>query len=216
MESYSQYGQDKFIYENFFKTCARPGFFVDIGAYDGITCSNTLMFERHLGWKGICIEPHPGAFAKMKKFRTAICVNCAVSETPGKAKFLDVKMPNAWAMFSGLKENYDERHMHLIDTLGKITAEIEVEVRRLSYILDKNKIRHIDYMSIDTEGSEWKILQGFDFAKYDVSVLSIENNYHDMNIRKHMVDNGYQLINIFGGIDDLYIKLKLDRAAARP
>jgi hypothetical protein len=55
MQSFSQHGQDAFVYETFFKNDGGQGFFVDVGAYDGVTFSNSLFFERHLGWSGICI-----------------------------------------------------------------------------------------------------------------------------------------------------------------
>jgi hypothetical protein len=51
MQKYSQYGQDTFVYENFFKN-KNDGFFVDIGAYDGVSLSNTLSLEE-LGWSGL-------------------------------------------------------------------------------------------------------------------------------------------------------------------
>ena len=70
MESYSQHGQDLYVYETFFKNSAAKGCFVEIGAYDGVTLSNTLLFERHLGWSGLCIEPLPSAFEKLRTNRS--------------------------------------------------------------------------------------------------------------------------------------------------
>src|SRR5262249_56743026 len=61
MQSFSQLGQDIFVYNTFFRERRTKGYFVDIGAYDGVTFSNSLFFERHLGWQGVCIEPLPSA-----------------------------------------------------------------------------------------------------------------------------------------------------------
>ena len=63
-ESFSQFNQDKFIFENFFPVKS-DGVFVDIGAHDGITLSNTWFFENYLGWTGYCFEPNPSLFAKL-------------------------------------------------------------------------------------------------------------------------------------------------------
>lgn len=205
MQSHSQHGQDRFVYERFFKS-ESSGIFVDIGAYDGVTFSNTLLFEE-LGWRGLCIEPLPGAFEKLKAERKATCLNCAISDSAGTGTFLEVDMPSGFEkMYSGLKANFDERHRKTIAQWGKNAKELKVPIRRLVDILDENSIRRVDYMSIDTEGSEWKILRSFDLHRYDVTVLSIENNYQDQKIRKHMVDSGYRLVHVFANIDELYAK----------
>ncbi len=62
---HSQVGQDRFLLENFFRG-KRGGVFVDIGAYDGETFSNSLFFERTMGWTGLCVEPLPSAFEKLQ------------------------------------------------------------------------------------------------------------------------------------------------------
>jgi hypothetical protein len=65
MQYYSQYGQDKFLFENFFIN-KKEGFFLDIGAHDGVNGNNTFLFEK-IGWSGVCIEPIPSVFEKLKK-----------------------------------------------------------------------------------------------------------------------------------------------------
>src|ERR1700722_4426554 len=129
MQSFSQFGQDKFVFERFFKDSREPGVFVEIGAYDGVTFSNTLLFEE-LGWRGICIEPMPSAFEKLQAARAAICVNCAVSDNAGQGSFLEVEMPSVFEkMYSGLKANYDERHKRTIQKWGRNPQEIKVPIR---------------------------------------------------------------------------------------
>lgn len=114
MQSYSQHGQDTFVYEAFFKGRTEPGTFVDVGAYDGVTFSNTLLFER-LGWMGVCVEPLPPAFSKLRSSRKAICVNCAVADRAGEAMFVEAEMPAPFEqMYSGLKANLDDYHTRLI------------------------------------------------------------------------------------------------------
>ena|ERR1700691_4249257 len=203
---YSQRYQDQFVYETYYKDRSEPGVFVEVGAYDGVTLSNTLFFEEHLNWTGLCIEPLPDAFAKLKGCRRVPCVNCAVSDMSGTATFLDVTLPNVEKTWSGLKANYDERHMQIVRKDNGIIREYKVEVRRLGDLLDTHGMSRIDYLSIDTEGSEWKIIRGFDFQKYDVRILSLENNYQDEKIRKHIIKAGYRFVRTFGGYDELYAK----------
>lgn len=87
---YSQLGQDRYVHEHFFKN-KRNGVFVDIGAYDGITGSNSLFFEKELGWSGLCIEPLPEPFAKLKTIRNCQLVNTCVAAQEGLVEFIKVK-----------------------------------------------------------------------------------------------------------------------------
>lgn len=207
MQSYSQHGQDRFIYETFFKGRTEPGTFVDVGAYDGMTFSNTLLFER-LGWSGICIEPLPTAFEKLKAMRSSICLNCAVADAPGTGTLIQVDMPSGFEqMYSGLKANFDERHRKTIEKWGSNRREVTVQIRRLADILTECGVKCVDYLSVDTEGSEWRILRTFDLEAFAVQVVSVENNYGDEKIRRHMLDHGYRFVKAFGGFDELYVKI---------
>ena len=66
MKYYSQYKQDEFIYNSFFKN-KRDGVFLEIGADDGVRFSNCKFFEDHLNWKGIAVEARKEAYEKLKK-----------------------------------------------------------------------------------------------------------------------------------------------------
>jgi FkbM family methyltransferase len=206
MQSFSQHGQDAFVYETFFKSKDGQGYFVDVGAYDGVTFSNSLFFERHLGWSGICIEPLPAAFEKLRGCRTAVCLNCAVADRDGKGEFVDVDIPNFGKMYSGLRAEYDPRHVQMLNACLTGARLIEVPLRRLADILDENGVGKIDYLSIDTEGGELKILKSVDLKSYDVRVISVENNYEDPAISDHLLELGYRLIKVFSGFDELYAK----------
>ncbi len=206
MQSFSQKGQDVFVYETFFKNHDAKGYFVDVGAYDGVTFSNSLFFERHLGWSGICIEPLPGAFQKLRNSRMAVCLNCAASDRDGVGEFVDVDMPNFGKMYSGLRSEYDPRHIDVLRQYATGSQLINVALRRLPDILDENGVRKIDYLSLDTEGGELKILKSVDLDHYDVRVISVENAYDDPAIRDHLFGFGYRLVKVFDGFDDLYAK----------
>lgn len=206
MQSFSQHGQDLFVYEMFFKNRDSPGYFVDIGAYDGMTYSNSLFFERHLGWPGICIEPLPLAFQALRANRKAICLNCAVADQDGVAKFADVDMPNYGKMYSGLSTEFDPRHAAIIKAHATAVRVIEVPTRRLAQILDEHGVRAIDYLSVDTEGGELKILMNIDLKAYDVRVISVENNYRELAIPGYLMGLGYRWIRTIAGFDEVFAK----------
>src|ERR1700749_2898875 len=111
MKQYSQFGQDSYLYEAYFKHVPR-GTFVDIGAHDGITGSNTFLFES-LGWEGICFEPIPEVYQQLCLNRKCILKNIALSDTTGTAEFRRIKGHSE--MLSGLVSEYSNSHLSRID-----------------------------------------------------------------------------------------------------
>jgi len=78
----SQAGQDYWVYGEVFNE-KRNGFFLDIGAHDGIYLSNTLLLEKRYGWNGICIEGNPDTFVDLQQNRQAVCINTCVDRIEG-------------------------------------------------------------------------------------------------------------------------------------
>jgi FkbM family methyltransferase len=198
---YSQVGQDRFLLENFFRG-KRNRVFLDIGAYDGETYSNTAFFERTMGWTGLCVEPLPSAFAKLSATRTAICENVCLGDCEGEADFLeadDLGGPNE-AMFSGLSTHFDPRHVIRIEAMTKSRIVRRVKLTKLSSLLSRHNLFDIDYCSLDTEGSEPAILSDFDPKRFRIDVFTIENNWDGEEIPRLMAEKGY----------DFFAKLEWD------
>jgi len=156
-------------------------FFVDIGANDGESWSNTLFLEKNLGWSGLCIEPHPTMFNKLVATRDVECINVAVADKDGNADFLCIEGSWEANMLSGLVDKYDPQHRERVDKeylrYGGTSTNIQVPVTTLQSILNTRNISKIDYLSIDTEGAELSILQGLDLLNVDVTLISVETNY---------------------------------------
>ena len=202
---YSQSGQDKWIVETLFPG-KRSGVFVDIGAHDGITFSNTYFLEKELGWLGLVIEPIPAIFEKLAKNRTCTLIQGCISEQPGKQKFQVIEGYSE--MLSGLVDAYDSRHRKRIESeltsYGGTRSEIEVTCYRLSHLLELHSITSVDYLNIDTEGSELRILRGIDWSNVDIKVISVENNYSDYRIPQLLKKHGYHFHSIVGH-DEFYV-----------
>lgn len=208
MGYYSQLGQDRFLNEIVFKN-KKNGTFVDIGAHDGKTISNSLFFEE-LGWEGICIEPLPHIFEQLQKNRKCICENYAISDTESKADFLLI---HGYAeMLSGLLSEYNQMHLGRVDGeihhYGGSKQVISVNTLRLQTLLDRYNINCVDFLSIDTEGSELKILNSIDYSKTRIDYIVVENNYNDNMIRDFMTSKNFELFKKIE-IDDIYINKKL-------
>ncbi|EMR03692.1 FkbM family methyltransferase [Cesiribacter andamanensis] len=203
---YSQYGQDQYIYQKFFKG-QESGFFIEIGANDGITYSNTYFFEKECGWNGLCIEPHPSAYAKLEQNRNCLTMNICVSNKVGINEFL--KIEGYAEMLSGLNEKYDDAHIERINNSIQIHGGkkdiIEIPCKRLDQILDENNISKVDFCSIDTEGGELEIIESADLHYRDINVFTIENNYFGDDLKKMMAKYGYKQVNKLV-CDEIYVR----------
>ena len=206
MKFFSQVGQDRFLLENFFRG-KRGGVFVDVGAYDGEQYSNTLFYERTMGWSGLCVEPLASAFAKLKAGRSAACENVCVADFEGDAEFLEVDdVGPLEKMFSGLSTHFGPRHLKRLESTRDRVFR-RVPVTTLSTLLDKHSLYHIDYCSIDTEGSEFAILSEVDFDRFHISLLTVEDISGDERIPKLMTAKGY---DVFARLDQDFVFKRRD------
>jgi len=206
MRYHSQYKQDEFLNEHIFEG-KENGFFVEIGADDGVCHSNTLFFEKYKSWKGICIEPRKAAFEELIKNRNCACENVCISEKKETKEFTE--FVGRHSQLSGLSGKYSEDHKRRIEKetkeLGLIKRTITVDCENINNILKKHNAEKIDYMSIDTEGGELEILKSIDFANTMIDVISIENNYFDSKIKKYLKSKNYKLIKRIK-VDEIYIR----------
>jgi FkbM family methyltransferase len=190
---FSQVGQDRFVFETFFHG-KRRGVFVDVGAYDGETFSNSLFFERYLDWRGLCVEPLPSAHARLAAARRSINEQVCVADFEGEADFVEADAGSDEKMLSGLAHCFDPRHRDRLKDAGAAQAVRKVRVTRLATLLERHGLFEIDFCSIDVEGAELSILKDLDLSRFRVSVFAIENNYDDSRLAELMRSKGYELV----------------------
>lgn len=201
-----QVGQDKYLNENYFHN-KKNGVFIDIGAYDGITHSNTYFFEKDLGWCGICFEPKSSVFAQLTAVRDCLCINACVGETDGTLDFIEVS--GAPEMLSGPAKSYDPRHFERLKREvardgGSITIK-KVPCVPLNKILDQYAISVVDFLSLDTEGSELEILRSIDFNKVYIYAIAVENNFYEPYIQEFLESKGFKFVEKLENQDDIFI-----------
>ena len=164
----------------------RDGVFIEVGAHDGITQSNTKLLEKYYGWTGVLIEPSEVLFSKLCANRSASrCFQCALGSFEENGTF-------AWGDFDG------GSMASIGGTRTKHVANQRVFVRSLQSILDELDLRHINFFSLDTEGYELNILKGIDFSKTTFDYLLIEiylTQYDD--IISFLLQNGYEMVSCF-------------------
>ena len=191
----SQFGQDQFIYEEVLNK-QEKGFFLDIGASEPIALNNTIFFER-LGWNGIAIEPMKEVYDDLVKHRKCICENVAISSTNEVRKFLSIS--GKAQMLSGLLEGYDVHHLFGVITEviaageanDRLVSIIDMSCVTLASLLEKHRVEHVDYMSLDVEGKELDILKTIDFDAVNIRCMSVENNNKAQAIEPFMISKGY-------------------------
>jgi len=201
----SQYGQDRFLNETFFKNRTN-GIFLDIGAHDGKTLSNTFFFEKTLNWRGLCIEPHPKVFNALKENRSCVLVEgCAWKEDTTKT----FRMIEGYSeMLSGLVDSYHPDHITRINSevnsMNQILSDIEVKCYDISKLLLDNNLTNIDFLSIDIEGGELEVLKCIDYTKVEIGIILVENNYKDQELRTFLDSKGYNFVGELA-IDDVFV-----------
>ena len=199
LKSYSQLGQDIAV-ANFFNQ-KQGGYFVDVGAWDGVEISNTYLLEKQLGWNGICIGPLPKQFESLQKNRACACIQLAAYSQSG--------LEFDFAVYEGISGivNHIDKHLHALDG-----GRIKVHTKTLTEILDENKApSFIEYMSLDTEGSELEVLKGVDWSRYSFGYISIEHNGVEprrSQMRQYLQERGYSFLRENGVDDDYVLRLR--------
>lgn len=151
----------------------RNGFFVEFGACDGVTLSNTLLLERDYGWSGILAEPNPVWHDRLREERNCfisdLCVHRRSGERVGFSAVRD--MPELSRIEAIVPSDIHESNGNRVKS-----NRIDVETISLNDLLNKyDAPRQIDYLSVDTEGSEFDILEEFNFQKYNVHLITVEH-----------------------------------------
>lgn len=181
----------------------RGGFFVEFGATDGKDLSNTWVLEKCFEWTGILAEPgrvwHKDLFANRN---CSISTDCVWRESGKTLNFLESAQPTLSTIRS--YSNSDGRNRlkrgghssYSVNTISLVDLLRHYEAPRL-----------IDFMSLDTEGSEFDILSSFDWDLYQITALCVEHNYTSQRDKIHalLVHHGYRRVyEGISGSDDWY------------
>lgn len=188
---FGQQGEDIFIFNHFLNVYNESGIFVELGGMDGVTYSNTKVFEDYFGYKGVLIEPTI-QYQNMIRYRPQ-CKNfhVAVGLEVGH-----VKMKGTYAT-AGM---VDTMHPDFADRHHPISEEYEVPALPFHDILKMADIPYIDLLSIDVEGGELIVLKTMNF-NIPVYVIVIEldgyNSEKDEACRTILKEEGFSFFKRF-------------------
>jgi FkbM family methyltransferase len=183
--SYSQHGEDILVM-NYFNN--RKGTFLDLGANDGITLSNTFLFYLN-NWKGLMVEGSPFVFDRLKKnFESdnhIQCLNICLSDKEGYYDFYHNINHN-------VNPNIDKENMDLLSTIDEYSFERtknwgsfekhKIWCHTFDEVIKRSNYETFDLISIDIEGMDFKVLNQIDLNKTKTECLIIEynNNIEEM------------------------------------
>ncbi|MEM9139875.1 MAG: FkbM family methyltransferase [Pseudomonadota bacterium] len=208
--SQSQIMQDLWVL--FELTEKRGGYFVEFGATNGVTMSNSHLLEKQFGWHGLLAEPNPTFHARLARERSCTISHACVHAVTGSAvPFMCTEKPAFSRLVAIAPDDVFERE-------GRRTAQREIQVPTIALndLLDEAQApEQIDYISIDVEGAELDILSTFDFDRRRVSLFTVEHNFtpERAGVQALMAANGYsRRFPEFSRFDEWYI----DDALAGP
>ena len=186
-----EYGEDIFI-RRFFKDF-KKGFYVDIGCYHPFKGSLTSHLYKN-GWNGLNID------------LSQISIDLFNISRPN-----DINIRGAVSNINGKTHYYENGPINQQNSLeGKNENQVEIDCYKLETLLKKYNIKKIDYLNVDVEGHDFKVISDFSFSTYQPKLISIEDNFYDLqetfnsNIYKLLIKNGYFLASKYG-VSSIYI-----------
>ncbi len=204
-ESKAQLFQDLIaLYVSEFKV---KGYFVEFGATDGITLSNTYLLEKNYGWSGILAEPgklwHKNLFANRKAY---ISTKCVWRDSGQLLEFNETSIGELSTL-----EVFSNSDTHSVSRISEFKYQVET-ITLLELLEIHSAPEVIDYISIDTEGSEYEILSAFDFDKFRFRFISCEHNFTSSQEYVYNLLTSHGYVRVFEDVsrfDDWYVHPEL-------
>lgn len=198
---YSQFGEDKILFKIFHKKTY--GSCIEVGANNGIDDSISLFFEK-IGWRCILIEPNPLLCREIRAVRKALVYEYAASNQNAIRTLYVVEgavRSHGLSTISTNKEVYDR-----IKKYGFVTRPVQVHTMTLDEILMDAQIKgDIDFISIDVEGHEHEVLEGFSLERWKPIILLVEDNsnFENNSVNNYLRKFGYVRF-LRTGVNDWY------------
>ena len=201
---FSEAGQDMLVKDNFFKN-QKSGFFLEIGAFDGIEGSNCYHFEKFMNWQGIAIEASPLQFEKLKKNRNCKLINIAIGSENKQVEFYEVV--EGFTQMSGINNlNFKDSFEKINKKSNSKINKINIECKTFEKLVLSDQI--IDLISIDIEGNESDVLKTINFDKYKIKVIILENNTpKELSYLKFFKEKNFYYFDRVG-MDEIYYNKK--------
>jgi FkbM family methyltransferase len=196
----------------------RDGFFVELGANDGVSQSNTLYYERYRNWRGVLIEPAPHNYLACRANRSGrshvFCNACTSFDY--KDKFVEIAYSNLMSAPIGLESDIPDPRAHARNPLprtqrgeqARVQPELSIVYGALARPLNDILVEAgapslIDLLSLDVEGAEIEILRGIDHSRFRFKYMCIECRNRE-KLETYLKTIGYRLLEQLSVQDYLF------------
>ena len=196
------------------------GYFVELGANDGVTQSNSLYFEKHRHWRGLLVEPTPHNFLKCRQNRSSdskVCCAACVSFEYDQ-EFVRIAYSNLMSTAVNMASDIPDPHAHaqLGDRFlgtGETVFEFGAVARTLDSLLQEaGAPQQIDFLSLDVEGAELEVLRGVNHQAYRFKYILVEcRDFPRLNA--YLEQQGYRFIEKLSSQDYLFTSVGLSDPA---
>ena len=195
------------LFAIYFSDAKKSGYFVEFGATDGILLSNTLLLEKSLDWSGIVAEPLSTWHERLKKNRGChIDTRCVYSKSN---EIVEFRNTHEYPELAGVEKHLQSdgnKELRRNFTVNEVAT-----VSLMDLLATYDAPRSIDYLSVDTEGSELEILNAFDFSAYSIAMLTVEHNFVDDQrgkLKNLLEKNGFvRVLESISKWDDWYLNV---------
>ena len=191
--SHSKDNIDKKVLERL--SFKKNGIYIECGASDGITYSNSFLLEQKYGWTGLLVEPIQDQFDALVKYRkNSICAKYILTSSEDSGKKINIVNAGPESIIideqiENLSMSNTER-MSLLDSQKMIKGEEFVKSISISELLDKYNIEEVDVFFLDVEGSEISVLNGLDTKKHKIKNIVVETGSID-SFKDYMYTIGF-------------------------
>jgi FkbM family methyltransferase len=221
--TFSDFGQDRWVVDEVFgRDLAQgyKGFFIEAGAATGVEASNTYLLEAQYGWTGLLVEPNQHFFEHLRQRRRAHCARAVLSDADGSIEFIEagylgVAPDHVRRVFEAEGLDLYEHASYRSDADGTAATRSMLPARTLRTLLAEIRSPTvIDYFSLDVEGGELAVLEGFPFETHKIRALTIETRFphngvmldhaHRQPCRDLLESHGMRLVRTVHA-DDFYL-----------
>jgi FkbM family methyltransferase len=203
LRSCSQHGEDSVLWELLQEK--RAGYYIEVGAYDGVTFSNSYFFEA-IGWTGLLVEPHPDLHARCRAARPGSrVVQAAVGRREATGTVALFAVDGAGGVDALSYTRTDDAHAQRVQREGGMIVPVQVPLTSLAALLALDPPAAIDFASIDVEGAELDVLDGLSLDRWRPEILLIEDNSggRDRHVAEYVAQFGYRHVRR-RGCNDFY------------
>ena len=184
----------------------RDGFFIEMGAVDGVLGSNTYCLEKLYGWNGILIEPIKDYFEQIPQYRnTKYQLNICIGQEEGLVPF--TRIEGYSKCLSGISSLYSNQHRdRILREVQERNQQVHVDLipcKKLITVLNDCGVTHVDYLSIDVEGGELFVIKSMEMETNPIRpiIIGCENNYNNAELETYLNKFSYLKVGSFGGDD---------------